>query len=117
MPLSWNRYNTCFLQIIQIIYSSHLRYIKSYHDLRLNEEPNFEFLGHPINSYHLVRHVAFAYEHVAAKVGPVVNSTKEFLGNYIGRLPRPIRFSDLNSNAIEILRFHVQNVPQYKSIL
>jgi len=24
--------------------------------------------------------VAFAYEHIAIKVGPVINSTKEFLG-------------------------------------
>ena len=46
----------------------------------MDEEPNFDFLGHPINSYHLVRHVALAYEHVASKVIPLQNSTKEFIG-------------------------------------
>ena len=56
------------------------RYIKSYKDLRLDEEPNFEYLGHPINSYLLVRHVAFGYGHLTNKVVPLENATKEFLG-------------------------------------
>ena len=58
-----------------------LSYIKSYKDTKLDAEPNFKYLGHPMNSYHLVRHVAFAYEYIANTFEPMTNATKEFLGN------------------------------------
>jgi hypothetical protein len=29
-----------------------------HNELKLNEEPNIDFLGHPINAFHFVRHVA-----------------------------------------------------------
>lgn len=40
------------------------RYIKSHYELQLDKGPNYDFLGHPINAYHFVRHVASGWKHV-----------------------------------------------------
>ena len=38
-------------------------YIKSYKELTLDkQQPNYEFLGHPVNAYHFVRHVASSWK-------------------------------------------------------
>jgi len=55
------------------------RYVKSYKEIELDKEPNFDYLGHPVNSYMLVRHVAFAYEFLSGKLEPLTNATKDFL--------------------------------------
>ena len=35
---------------------------------KLNEPPNYEYLGHPINAYHLIRHVASGWSNVLENV-------------------------------------------------
>ena len=38
--------------------------MKSHRDLKLDHGPNYEFLGHPINAYHFIRHVASGWQGV-----------------------------------------------------
>lgn len=40
------------------------RYIDSHKELQLNQTPNFDFLGHPLNAYHFVRHVAIGWSQI-----------------------------------------------------
>ncbi len=55
-------------------------YISEYESLGLNETPNYDFLGHPINAYLFVRHVAHGWHriHTAVTESPNSNDTKEF---------------------------------------
>ena len=39
-------------------------YIKSHKELNLDQKPNYDFLGHPLNAYHFVRHVAARWHDV-----------------------------------------------------
>ena len=55
------------------------RYVKSYKQIELDKEPNFDYLGHPINSYQLVRHVAFAYQFIGKEFEPIINRDKTIL--------------------------------------
>ena len=36
--------------------------------LLLNQEPNYDYLGHPVNSYHFIRHMATGWPSVMAYV-------------------------------------------------
>ena len=40
------------------------RYVKQHYKNRLNKVPTEEHLGHPINAYHLVRHVVYGWEYI-----------------------------------------------------
>ena len=33
----------------------------------LNQTPNYDYLGHPLNAYHLIRHVASGWNYLAKK--------------------------------------------------
>ena len=46
------------MQILDIL----CRYIKNHRLHKLNDNPNLEYLGHPLNSYHLIRHVASGWK-------------------------------------------------------
>jgi hypothetical protein len=46
------------------------RYVMRHNELRLFETPNYEFLGHPINGFHFVRHVAAGWTDVRENVLP-----------------------------------------------
>ena len=35
---------------------------------KLNESPNYDYLGHPINAYHLIRHVASGWSNILENV-------------------------------------------------
>ncbi len=59
-----------------------LRYVKNHLSLDLDREPSFEYLGHPLNSYHLVRHVALGWEEVRESVFKAENQTREIFGAY-----------------------------------
>ena len=41
-----------------------LRYTKSHYLHQLNATPNYDHLGHPINAYHLIRHVASGWNKI-----------------------------------------------------
>ena len=36
--------------------------------LKLNETPNIEQLGHPINAYHLIRHITFGWNTITTEI-------------------------------------------------
>jgi hypothetical protein len=38
------------------------RYVSQHMELGLEQEPNYDFMGHPINAYHFVRHVASGWK-------------------------------------------------------
>ena len=40
------------------------RYIKNHHLHKLNDTPNLDYLGHPINAYHFIRHVASGWQRI-----------------------------------------------------
>ena len=43
------------------------RYVQNHYMHNLNETPNYDYLGHPLNAYHLVRHVASGWNYLAKK--------------------------------------------------
>ena len=47
---------------------AYFRHIKGHYFHRLNTTPNWEYLSHPINSYHLVRHIATGWKHIFAEI-------------------------------------------------
>ena len=49
------------------------RYLEN-HDLhQLNDTPNLDYLGHPINAYHFIRHVASGWKRILND-GPQINN-------------------------------------------
>lgn len=43
-------------------------YITRHYELKLDEKPNYDFLGHPINAFHFVRHVASGWANIKENV-------------------------------------------------
>ena len=65
-----------------------MRYLFSYmaqHKLLgLDEEPNYDFLGHPINAYLFVRHVAHGWSFIKESLEKVdLNKTQDFGNHHI----------------------------------
>ncbi len=56
------------------------RYVANHQALGLDGEPSFQYLGHPLNSYHLVRHVALGWQEVRESVFRAENETREIFG-------------------------------------
>ena len=48
-----------------LIDTSFYRYVKQHKRHQLNIEPNLNYLGHPINAYHLIRHVVYGWEYIS----------------------------------------------------
>ena len=44
------------------------RYVKNHKIHQLNKPPNYDYLGHPVNAYHFIRHVASGWASVLDKV-------------------------------------------------
>ena len=40
------------------------RYVEQHYQHKLNTTPNIEYLGHPINAYHLIRHIFYGWEYI-----------------------------------------------------
>ena len=60
------------------------RYVQHHYIHQLNQTPNYEYLGHPVNAYHLVRHVASGWSNVIDNVmNDEVYSLVHDLGNTI----------------------------------
>ena len=47
------------------INSNFRRYVKQHNRYKLNNTPNHNHLGHPINAYHLIRHVVYGWEYIS----------------------------------------------------
>ena len=50
------------------------RYVKQHYLNGLNEDPNEEHLGHPINAYHFVRHVAYGWEYILNELPNIISN-------------------------------------------
>ena len=44
------------------------RYVKHHKIHQLNQTPNYDYLGHPVNAYHFIRHVASGWASVMDEV-------------------------------------------------
>ena len=44
------------------------RYVKHHYIHQLNQTPNYDYLGHPVNAYHLIRHVASGWDNILNNV-------------------------------------------------
>jgi hypothetical protein len=53
----------------------YFRYVDDHKKLKLDQEPNFKYLGHPINAYHLIRHSALGWKYFHLNVLPKLNTT------------------------------------------
>ena len=51
------------------------RYVESHKKLELNQEPNVDYLGHPINGYNLIKHAAMGWKNFHFKINPKLNET------------------------------------------
>ena len=40
-------------------------YVMQHYKQNLNQTPNYNYLGHPINAYHFIRHVVYGWEYVS----------------------------------------------------
>ena len=60
------------IQIERLDYLRFYRYIKNHHLHKLNDDPNFDYLGHPVNAYHFIRHVASGWKKILND-GPKIN--------------------------------------------
>ena len=58
------------------------RYIKNHHLHKLNDNPNFDYLGHPVNAYHFIRHVASGWKKILND-GPKIN---KWIENNVGQI-------------------------------
>ena len=58
------------------------RYIKNHHLHKLNDNPNFDYLGHPVNAYHFIRHVASGWKRILND-GPKIN---KWIENNVGQI-------------------------------
>ncbi len=54
------------------------RYLSQHYLLGLNREPNYDFLGHPLNAYFFVRHVAHGWTMIKRSLAGIdTNKTTE----------------------------------------
>ena len=50
---------------IAVLIPNIYRYVKQHCQYKLNQTPNYNHLGHPINAYHLLRHIVYGWEYVS----------------------------------------------------
>ena len=48
---------------------------------QLNQTPNFDYLGHPVNAYHFLRHIASGWNNILEKTSQTGNE-KDLLDYY-----------------------------------
>ena len=84
------------------------RYIANHKKLELDQEPNVEYLGHPINSYNLIKHSALGWKMFHEDVLPSLNKTIPQL-TYVLNRPNNTPIPDNNEiagAAFGIARLH-----------
>ena len=83
------------------------RYIDSHESVELNQEPNFRYLGQPINSYFLLRHVALGWDEIRTRAFDAENATRKIFDSLRNREAEklPSRY-DVEGGAHGIARLH-----------
>ena len=56
--------------------------MKNHKKLELDQEPNVEYLGHPINAYNLIKHSAIGWKFLNHSVVQPLNITLGHIGEY-----------------------------------
>ena len=74
-----------------LIDTSFYRYVKQHKRHQLNIEPNLNYLGHPINAYHLIRHVVYGWEYISHHLSLL--SDRRHLQTGLGKDIMMIRYS------------------------
>ena len=69
------------------------RYIQSHHLHKLSHTPNLDYLGHPINAYHFIRHVATGWKKILND-GPKIN---KWIENNVGQIMWNNLFGDIGN--------------------
>lgn len=91
------------------IKESFKRYIASHKDTELDQEPNFDYLGQPLNGYFMIRHVALGWAEIREKVFVAENKTREIFDRLKDRenvkLPDA---QDIKGAAFGLARLHSQ---------
>ena len=62
---------------------SFYRYVKNHKKLELDQEPNVEYLGHPINAYNLIKHSAIGWKFLNHSVVQPLNISLGHIGEYL----------------------------------
>ena len=57
-----------FHSVCNIYFSKLNRYVKHHKIHQLDQTPNYDYLGHPVNAYHFIRHVASGWATVIDEV-------------------------------------------------
>lgn len=86
-------------------YSPLKKYVRQHYQYQLNQTPNIEYLGHPINAYHLIRHIVYGWEYVShhmsliSKKGP-----RSYEFNALRRRKTNVDEEDIDGAAVGIAR-------------
>ena len=67
-----------------------LRYVNQHHRHKLNNTPTINYLGHPINAYHLIRHIVYGWEYISHHL-PVLMERRP-LHTALGKVLKWIRY-------------------------
>ena len=59
-----------------------LRYVRNHKILELDQEPNVEYLGHPINAFNLIKHTAVGWSYINDTVKQPLNRTLQNICKY-----------------------------------
>ena len=59
------------------------RYLKEHYSLEMQNKSKSEYLGHPINAYHLIRHVALGWDGINENILQNTTYWTQYLGSLI----------------------------------
>lgn len=59
------------------------KYVRSHRATKLDQEPTIKYVGHPLNAYFLIRHVALGWEEIREKAFQAENATRIIFGRTI----------------------------------
>ena len=52
------------------------RYVRQHRRSKLDQPPNYRYLGHPINAYHFIRHVLYGWQYVSHHLSAMIQSNR-----------------------------------------
>lgn len=83
------------------------KYIEEHERLGLNEEPNYDFLGHPLNAYFLVRHVAMGWGTIRDHFSSIdFNKTNDLAFLKERETEKLVNEYDIDGAAFGLVRLH-----------
>lgn len=87
--------------------ASLVKYIKSHKEAQLNQEPNFDYLGQPINGYLMIRHVALGWQEIREQFFKAENETRQIFDELRDREKEKLPDEhDIHGAAYGLARLH-----------